>query len=357
MHRRIDRGPERLQRHSRHAILAALVFVVVSFAGFAWRAASLGAWLRDPLYADKAERLIERIAAKTANGVKPLSIVMFGSSRTSNALRGTDLETALEKGTERPVVAFNLGIPSSGPVTQLLYLRRIFSEGIRPDLVLFEIMPPLLAGQVDEPIEQHFFAPERLLPGEAEFVVAHSYPADKFVEGERLATRFPLYGMRLPIRGRYLPAWSPWNMRCDSSRNSDETGWMRPVFDPVTDEQYERGVAWARQEYADLLFTLLLHGPACAAVEESIGACRNAGVPIGLVLMPEGTDFRAMYTPRALAELDAFMRRQQCPVIDARLWLADDGFSDSHHMVSSGAREFTRRLGQAIVERELVGLR
>jgi len=355
MRRRYDRGRQRLQRHSRQVVLAGLVFVFVSFAGFAWRAASLGAWLRDPLYADKADRLLERLTAKTMNGVKPLTIVMFGSSRTSNALRGIDLETTLEKVTGRPVVAFNFGIPSSGPVTQLLYLRRMFANGIRPDLVLFEIMPPLLAGQVDVPIEQHFFAPERLRPGEAEFVIAHSYPATKFAEGERLATRFPIYGMRLPIRGRFLPSWSPWNMRCDSSRNSDETGWMRPVFDPVTDEQYKRGVAWARQEYADLLLTLQLDGPACAAVNESIRACRAAGTPIALVLMPEGADFRAMYTRRALAELDDFMRQQDCAQIDARMWLTDDDFSDSHHMVSSGAREFTHRLGEIIVERNLTG--
>jgi hypothetical protein len=354
MRRRYDRGRQRLQRHSRHVVLAGLVFVVVSFAGIAWRAASLGAWLRDPLYADKADRLLDRLAAKTTNGVKPLTIVMFGSSRTSNALRGTDLEIGFEKVTGRPVVAFNFGIPSSGPVTQLLYLRRMFADGIRPDLVLFEIMPALLAGQVDKPIEQHFFAPERLLPGEGEFVIAHSYPA-KFAEGERLATWFPLYGMRQPIRGRFLPSWSAWNMRCDSSRNSDETGWMRPVFDPVTDEQHKRGVAWARQEYADLLLTLQLYGPACAAVDESIRACRAAGAPITLVLMPEGADFRAMYTPRALAALDTFMRLQDCAVIDARMWLDDDAFSDSHHMVSSGAREFTHRLGEIIVERNLTG--
>jgi hypothetical protein len=354
MRRRIDRGRRRLHRHSRTAVFAAAVFTVITFAAGAWGSASLGAWLRDPLFADKLDRMRERLTARSADGRAPVSIVMIGSSRTSNALRGTDLECHLGEFLGRPIVAFNFGIPSSGPVTQLLYLRRLLAAGVHPELVLFEIMPPLLAGQVPEPIEHHFFAPERLLPGEAEFVAAHSYPADKFAAGERIATWLPGYGLRMPIRGRYLPAWSPWNLRFDSSRNSDKTGWMRPVFDPVTPEQYERGVDWAHKEYADLLRTLRMTGPATDAVRESIEFCRSAGVPIALVLMPEGSAFRSMYPPHALVEIDAFVRHAGCPIIDARHWLEDDAFSDSHHMISHGARAFTERLGRTLLESELL---
>src|SRR5262245_42602157 len=354
MRRRIDRGRRRLQRHSRTAVLVAGVFTVITFTAGAWGSASLGAWLRDPLFADKLNRLCERLAAKSVTGRPPLNIVMIGSSRTSNALRGTDLECFLGRSLSRPIVAFNFGIPSSGPVTQLLYLRRLLAAGVHPDLVLFKIMPPLLAGQVPEPIEHYFFAPERLLPGEREFVAAHGYPADKFADGERIASWFPGYGLRMPIRGRYLPAWSPWNLRFDSSRNSDETGWMRPVFDPVTPEQYERGVEWAHKEYADLLRTLRLIGPATGAVRESIELCRRAGVPIALVLLPEGRGFRSMYPQHALEEIRAFMRATVCPILDARLWLSDDAFSDSHHMISKGAREFTERLGRTLLESELI---
>jgi hypothetical protein len=279
---------------------------------------------------------------------------MFGSSRTSNALRGTDLEAILERSLGRPVVAFNFGVPSSGPITQTLYLKRLLATGFRPDLVLFEIMPPLLAGQLPDPIESHFFAPERLLPGEVDYVVAHGYSADKFREGERVADWSPIFGLRLPMLGRYFSSWSPWNLRFDSSRNSDETGWMRPVFDPVTPEQYERGVDWAGKEYATVLQTLRLDGPAAASVGEAIAACRSTNVPVQAIILPEGAAFRAMYPPRALSTLDDFTKQLDCRLIDARLWLADDGFSDSHHMVSAGSREFTRRLGETIIQQNLL---
>lgn len=351
MRRRFQRGPIRLQRHARNAILAMVLATVGSFACMAWAAQKGGAWLRDPLYADKETRFFERIAAKR----QPLIVAMFGSSRTSNALRGTDLEAMLERLHGRPVVAFNFGVPSSGPITQTLYLKRLLATGLRPDLVLFEIMPPLLAGQMPDPIESHFFAPERLLPGEVDFVVAHGYPADKFRDGERIADWAPIFGLRLPMLGRYFSSWSPWNLRFDSSRNSDETGWMKPVFDPVTPEQYERGVDWARKEYALVLQTLRLNGsPAVASVGEAIAACRSANVPVQAIILPEGAAFRAMYPPVALAVLDVFTKRLDCPLIDARRWLGDDGFSDSHHMVSAGSREFTRRLGETIIQQNLL---
>ena len=83
--RRFERGPGPLQRHSRNAVVAALACVLSSLVGFAAFAASRGDWLRDPLYADKADRLMHRITGYSRNGDPPLTIVMFGSSRTSNA--------------------------------------------------------------------------------------------------------------------------------------------------------------------------------------------------------------------------------------------------------------------------------
>jgi hypothetical protein len=355
MHRRTKRSPGRLQRHSRNAILAALAAVLCSLGGFAAFAATQGAWLRDPLYADKADRFVERIAAKKRYGERPLSVVMLGSSRASNALRGTDLETQFESVLGRPVVAFNFGIPSSGPVTQMLHLRRLLAAGQKPDLVLFEILPKMLSNLTGESIEHNFYDSERLLPGEAAFVHAHGYPWEKFRNGEWLATWIPIHGMRLPILGRYLPKWSPWNRRFDSSRNCDETGWMRPVNDNVTREQREQGVAAARADYEPWLQELPLNGAAAAAVHESLAICRSANVRIALVLMPEGTQFRALYSQSALAEMTRFLATcEGAPVIDARLWLPDEAFSDSHHMNSFGAREFTARLGEFLLTHQLL---
>lgn len=349
MRRPFKRSRGRLQRHSRNAVVAALLCVVTLLGGFAVYAATQGAWLRDPLYADKADRFGDRVAAKTQDGRSPLRIVMLGSSRTSNALRGIDLESQLEPVFGRPVVAFNFGVPSSGPVTQLLHLRRLAAAGQKPDFVLFEILPKLLSNLTGESIEHNFYDPERLMPGESQYVAMHGYPLAKFWEGEWLATWVPLYGMRLPILGRALPIWVPWSRRFDSSRNCDETGWMRPVNDHVTPEQRALGVELARMDYGPWLQNLPLNGSAAATVHETIAFCRSANVRIVLVLMPEGTSFRAMYSPAALADLNRFLATcDGTPILDARLWLPDDAYSDSHHMITKGAQAFTARLAVEI---------
>jgi hypothetical protein len=38
------------------------------------------------------------------------------------------------------------------------------------------------------------------------------------------------------------------------------------------------------------------------------------------------------------------------PVVDARTWLDDDDFTDSHHPLQRGAEKFTRRLGRELLE-------
>lgn len=337
-----QRGRTRLHRHGRNAIVAALVFAACSFGGLAWASASLGPWLRDPLYADKETELRRRMA----NVAGASTVVMFGSSRTSNGFHGGEFEDEWRRKTGGPVVAFNFGVPSCGPVTQLLHLRRLLQSGVRPSLVLFEIMPPLMAGQTPSPPEHHFYAPERLLPDEVDLVIAHGYPAEETRHRADVSIWLPIYGLRLPMLGRGFPKWSPWHLRCDSSRNSDGSGWLRPVFDSITEDQRRIGVERAQAEYADLLRRLRLDGPAASAVSESVALCRAAGVPIAFVLMPEGSEFRAMYSTDAEQALAEFVEtwRATLPVIDARMWLEDDAFSDGHHMLAKGARIFSRRL-------------
>jgi hypothetical protein len=78
--------------------------------------------------------------------------------------------------------------------------------------------------------------------------------------------------------------------------------------------------------------------------------CRREGVAAAFVLMPEGSEFRGWYSPATLAQLHGFLgglsREFRAPIIDAREWVPDDGFADSHHLVLHGATAFTERLGE-----------
>jgi hypothetical protein len=100
--------------------------------------------LRDPHYGYKVARLRQRtlLAAE-----RPLTVVMLGSSRTTFGFRGACIEEELTRRAGRPVVVFNFGILGAGPVTELLELRRLLAEGVRPDLLLVEVMPPFLSAR------------------------------------------------------------------------------------------------------------------------------------------------------------------------------------------------------------------
>ena len=74
------------------------------------------------------------------------------------------------------------------------------------------------------------------------------------------------------------------------------------------------------------------------------------GVKAALVLMPEGSAFRARYNPEVWRQikdfLDALSRTYDAPLINAREWIEDDGFFDSHHLIIPGAITLARRLSR-----------
>ena len=73
-----------------------------------------------------------------------------------------------------------------------------------------------------------------------------------------------------------------------------------------------------------------------------------------LVLMPEASGFRAMYSPEVLQRVHGFLNglcmKYDCTLTDAREWLPDSGFSDGHHMLKSGAEAFSDRLNREVIE-------
>ena len=81
--------------------------------------------------------------------------------------------------------------------------------------------------------------------------------------------------------------------------------------------------------------------------------CRDEGIAVTLLLTPEGTEFHGWYGPATEATLVSYLgqlsRETGVPVVDARGWLADDVFYDSHHVVEPGARDFTRRLDAEVL--------
>src|SRR5207248_1044291 len=93
-------------------------------------------WLpqaRDPDYAAKVERLRARRAEAPD---RPLVLVL-GSSRVQLGLRGGPVYAD-----GRTALVFNFGLSGAGPYLEALCLRRLFAEGVRPDLLVLEVLPP-----------------------------------------------------------------------------------------------------------------------------------------------------------------------------------------------------------------------
>jgi hypothetical protein len=109
-------------RHARHALVAFVVGVLGLNLGLGLYA-QWNARVRDPIYGDKATRLAR----------KPAPVILgLGTSRLGFGFHSARIEARL---TEYGLTAsaFNFGVPASGPVTHLVYLkrRRDFTQHVR----------------------------------------------------------------------------------------------------------------------------------------------------------------------------------------------------------------------------------
>jgi hypothetical protein len=327
---------------------------------------------RAPYYAPKAARLEQRL--REVSGPEPgmmrsilerlpffhpawpqparqaKVILALGSSRTADGLRGGELEGPMTQELGVPVIAFNFGLPGAGPLTELLTLQRLLADGVRPDLVVIEVLPPLLAGQ--EPVRS---AELSRLPAtglwlrEFAFVAHYGGPAKQQRRDWCEAWPIPWYAQRQAILSCLAPAWLPYQYRRDWFRNIDDSGWIDSPLRDLSPERRRLAVEHARQDYAPILARFQLGGPACQALRDLLELCRQEHIATALLLMPEGTDFRSWYPPDKRRMIEAFLdrlsREYAAPVIDAREWIADEDFSDSHHLQPEGAARFTERLG------------
>ena len=145
------RRKQQWTRRQRAAVLwglAAFVFLQIGF-GAALETGVVE--IRDnTTYSYRAANLRNRLEAAAE---PPFTVVMFGSSRVMNAYKADEFEAPLRERTSREVVAYNFGIPSAGHIYAYFSLRKLLAEGVRPDVVLFEVTLPFLAGQASTELD------------------------------------------------------------------------------------------------------------------------------------------------------------------------------------------------------------
>lgn len=303
--------------------------------------------LRDPLYGDKLHQLRLRLASVPAG--RPL-VVMLGSSRTAHGFDANRLEEAMAQGGQT-VVAYNFGIPGAGPLTQLVTLRRLLADGVRPDLLLVEVFPPLLAGHV-LPFDFGQFPAERLWNREIDLVRRYVGPLADGLERQWLAGwAVPCHTHRFPLQRLLWPALLPNDRYGHLLARFDADGCNRLRLEAITAERRSEALCRAKDEYDDILQDYRIGGATSRALDELLAECGRAGIATALVVMPEGPTFQSWYPAGGLEQVADYVRRlgdrHQAAVIDARDWLGEGSFLDSHHLLSPGAEQFSGRLGDA----------
>ncbi|MBI1915588.1 MAG: hypothetical protein HYS12_12770 [Planctomycetes bacterium] len=340
----------REQRRARVAVMSGAALFLLTQLGLGFVTTAWRPELRDPYYGQKVRLLQRRLADAPAS---PSTVVMVGSSRTAYGFAPARLEERLEREAGRPVVAFNFGLFGAGPATELLTLRRLLDDGIRPSLLLVEVLPPLLAAQV--PLNE--FNRERLPTWKlraTEVALVEEY-GGALRPGLRPAwyrtCLLPTYYLRLPLLNHAFPVLLGCANRTGGFAEADGSGWTPAP--PLTPERRKRNLVQAEKEYGLCLQGFRPGGPAAEGLCQVLELCRKEGIPAALVVMPEGPVFRGFYPPeswpRVESYLDELSRRYGVPWLNARHWFGEEAFTDSHHLRPEGAAVFTQQLTKEII--------
>lgn len=331
-------------RHGRAALLWGLASFLALQLGLA---IAIARWLPgfgDPNYGFKSERLRRHFAGYSGDATRLLAL---GSSRTLFGLDASGLGQDLTAATGRPAAVFNFGVRGAGPITELLYLRKMLGEGIVPDFVLIEVLPPFLAGQVRPPAEARWFLPNtRLSSAELDLLARHGFPTSALRQSGRRSWLLPWCVHRRALLSRLGPSWLPYGLRLEGVHAADAAGWIAasPLF---ADRRRTERVN--REHFAACFEDFSLDGTPAAALRELLNICRRRRIQAVLVLMPETARFRNWYPPEIQEKLRTFLHGLGAPRIDARCWVPDAGFFDADHLHPGGAAILRRKLSRALV--------
>src|SRR5262245_20053260 len=282
---------------------------------------------------------------RAVQGEKPL-VLMLGGSRTMTGFRPDLLR-------DEPYLAFNFGREGSGPVKNLIYLRRLLDAGVRPDLLVLDLTVATMAQHRETPWESRWVDGALFQNAERETVEMY-HDLRWRVWGQWLAARLApsWHGNHALLACLSLKRLSG-QQRRDHEHGLDPWGY-RPVFPELTPQQREELTRLALSQYGFLPGEDRLWPGARQAVTDLLQLCKAEHIPVMLVVMPEGSQFRALYSTSMQGEFESFLtglgRETKAPILDARRWIDDEGFFDQHHLSPSGAEQFTRRLAGHINE-------
>lgn len=329
-------------RRARAILIAALAAFAALQAGMTMVMDDWLPMLHDPEYGYKLVLLRQRLAERPAHALT----VLLGSSRSE---LGFDPESLSQRASAhgREELVFNFAITGCGPVQELQTLTRLLRHGVKPERVLIEVHP-LMLHQEEGFGEEQWLEPRRMDWRDMLLVKDYVFKPYDFAWRWCRCRLAPWYSNRFLILDRFARRWLDQHTPVHPWRGLSDYGWL--AFPQVTPDERRRGMENARREYAAMLNAYHVTEPADRAMHNLLRLCQAEQIESALLVMPEGSQFRAYYAPAAREHFNGYMERLSgefsVPVYDATEWCDDDDFWDSHHLLASGAKHFSQRFGR-----------
>jgi hypothetical protein len=306
--------------------------------------------LRDPEYARRIDLLRTRLQESIG---RPL-LLALGTSRCGEGFRPEVLPTLADRIGRSPLV-FNFSHAGAGPVLEQLLLRRLLRQGIRPTWLLLEVLPTNLVGDGD--LRGRGWWSWATLQTDDLATMSHYVGVRRVLRsfvGDRAA---PLFTYRFHVQNRLVERLA--GRVPEDWANLGPLGGPRIEAVAPTAEQTAEAVRQHGDIYRKYAAGFELGEVPRRALCDTLTLCGDEGITVALLWMPEHSAWHAWYTPDALRRLDDFLaevrRKFAVPLIDARFWMGDDLFCDSHHLTSAGADAFTARLAREGLEPLVMG--
>jgi hypothetical protein len=239
---------------------------------------------------------------------------------------------------------FNFGHVGGGPVMNLMQVHRLLADGVRPDWLLLEVMPAFVSHEGWQFISLHTAA--RDFPALRGHMPWYHLYGDYLVRRLELGPKYPGEVLR-----RIAPAWAPAPLT--EPTRLLPLGGCPTLKDDVAPADRERLTALAAGHLHDRLRRFRISPRGDRATRALLDVLRHSGVRTVLVLLPEGPTFESWYGPGGRELVGQYCadlgREYAAKVVDARRWLTDADFYDSHHVLRRGAEAFTDRLGRDVL--------
>jgi hypothetical protein len=248
-----------------------------------------------------------------------------------------------------------MGRAGAGAVIQLMTLHRVYADGFRPDHVLIEYWPPYL--NTGDGTESTRITPEQTYPTDLAALSRYFPDGEAFAERARRSRFNPIFSLRKAFMLQLAPTWLPWPQRTELVWSElDGWGWLPGLDLPNgPSELRSRWLVERERTFRPQFRNFAISPTSDRALREAVATARAHGSRVGFLFLPESTEFRAWYPPRAeraaREHLDSLSRELDVPVLDTRDWMPDGLFVDGFHLSRTGADAFSRRFGPEIATR------